>query len=139
VAAAVENSTRVDDHAWRMHLSGYHAFGLDFHAALGKNHAIKSARDHHTIPFDLALNPRAFAKDDGLFGDDVAFDISIDAKRPLELECALKRYALVDKARPLFTAAAVFCCAGPLPSHDKPPTDTSTLAAFRDKGKRGEI
>jgi len=120
VAAAVEDSTRIDDHAWRVNLSRHHAFGFDLHAALRENHAIEAARDYDAVSLDLSFNLSAFAKDDGLFRNDVAFYVTVDAKRAFYRQRALERYALVDESCP-FLAGAILRTCGPLPCHFKTP------------------
>src|SRR6267378_6511567 len=120
VAAAVEDSTRIDDHARRVNLSRHHAFGFDLHAALRENHAIDAARNYDPVALDLSFDLSTFAKDDGLFRNDVAFHVAVNAKRALYRQRTLERYALVDESCPFF-ASATLCCAGPLPCHFKTP------------------
>src|SRR5229473_1030180 len=103
-----------------MHFASHHAFRFDLHAALGKNDAIKAAGDYHAVSFNLALDLRAFAENDSLLGNNIAFDIAVDAERSGDGQRALKGHTLIDKSGPMF-AGAVFCCSGPLPSHVVPP------------------
>src|SRR5467141_302882 len=120
VAAPVEDSARIDDHARRVNLSSHHAFGLDLHASLRENHAVETAGDHHAIAFNLPFDLCAFAKDHGLFRDDVALYVAVNAERAGDRQRALEGYALVDESCPLFTCATL-CRAGPLPCHVKTP------------------
>src|ERR1700730_8598 len=119
MAAPVKNPARIDYHARRVHFARDHALGLDLHTASGKNHAVKSSGDHHAIAFDLAFHLGALSEDHRLLRDDIALDVSVDAKRAFELQRALKCHTLIDESSPLFFAA-IFRCAGPLPSHDNP-------------------
>jgi hypothetical protein len=89
VATAIKDSTRIDNHAGRMHFSGYYTLGLNLYAALRKNHAVESAGDYDPVSFDLSFDSRALAENDGLLGDDVALDVPIDAEGALELKRAL--------------------------------------------------
>ena len=63
VAAAIKNSARIYDHAWGMDLAGDYAFGLNLHASLGKNDAVKAASDDHVIPFNLSFDLGALSED----------------------------------------------------------------------------
>src|SRR5262249_9794750 len=118
VAAAVENSSRINHHARRVHLPGDHALGLNLDPALRENHAVEAARNHHAVPFDLPFDFCAVAENHGLLGNDVASDVAIDAERALDREGAFEGHALIDESCPLFTGCAVaFAAAGPLPCH----------------------
>src|SRR5467141_4955857 len=114
MAATVKDATRIDDHTRGVNFAGHDALGFDLHTAFRENHAIEAAGDHHAIAFDLSFHLCAFAKDDRLFRDDVAFDVAVDAERSLNCQRALERYALVDEACPFF-ACATLCGAWPLP------------------------
>ena len=116
MAAAVEDSTRIDDHAGRVNFPSHDSLGLDLHAAFCENHAIEAARDYHAVALDLSFNLSAFAKDDGLFRNDVAFHVTVDAKGPFYRQRAFEHYALVDESRPFFAGAILRTC-GPLPCH----------------------
>src|SRR5712692_4636315 len=120
MAAAIEDSARIDDHARSVHLSGHHAFGLDLHAPLGENHAIEAAGDHHAVALDLSFHLCTVAKNHGLFRDDVAFHVAIDAECPGDRQRALEGNTLIDESCPFFTCATL-CSAGPLPCHIKSP------------------
>src|SRR6266436_262946 len=110
MAATVKDATRIDDHTRGVNFAG-----------------------HDALAFDLSFHLRAFAEDDRLFRDDVAFDVAVNAERSSNRQGSFERYALVDESCPFFTCA-ILCGAGPLPCHDKPPLrDCSTLAAHRDK------
>ena len=89
----------------RMHFAGNHTLRFDLDAALGKYHAIKSTGDDHAIAFDLSFDAGAFTKNDGLLGDDVALDVSIDAEGSLQLKRALEGHTLVNETCPLLAAA----------------------------------
>ena len=105
MAAAIEDSARVNDHARGVNLPSNHALGLNLHAPFGKDHAIESAGNHDAVSFNLSLDLGAFPEDYRLLGDDIALDVAVDAKSSLELERALECHALIDEARPLFTRA----------------------------------
>ena len=81
MAAAVEYSARFDHQARRMNFAGDDALGLNLHAAFGENYSVEAAGDNYLIPFDLAFDFGAFAEDERLIAEDIAFDLSFDAKR----------------------------------------------------------
>ena len=81
MAASIKNPARIDHHARRMHFAGDHTFSFNLNPAFGENDAIKSARDHHAVAFDLTLNLRSLAENDGLFRNNVAFHVSVNAER----------------------------------------------------------
>ena len=60
VAAAVENSAGIDDHARGMHFAGNYTLRFDLDTALGKDYAIKSTGDDHAISFNLPFDAGAF-------------------------------------------------------------------------------
>src|SRR5260370_34833493 len=103
-----------------MHFASHHTFRFDLHAALRKNDGVQAAGDSHADSFNLALDLRAFAENDSLLGNNIALDIAVDAEGSGEGQRALEGHTLIDKSGPMF-AGAVFCCAGPLPSHVVPP------------------
>ena len=105
MAAAVENSTGIDDHAGRMDFSGNDTLGLDFYAAFCKDHAVKTAGNHYVISFDLAFDFGAFTKDYGLFGNDVAFNVAVDSERSFDLQRPFHGDALIDEPCPIFACA----------------------------------
>src|SRR5262249_4325990 len=118
MAPPVKNSTRIDDHTWRMNFTGHHAFSFNFNTAFREDHAIEPTRNYDAIAFDLALDLGAFSQYNRLFGDDIALDVPVDAESTLNLNFALKRNALVNKSGPLFRVASAFgSAAGPLPRH----------------------
>src|SRR6266478_8416473 len=98
MAATVKDSARIDDHARGVNFAGHDALGFDLYTAFRENHAIEAAGDHHAIAFDLSFHLRAFAEDDRLLRDDVAFDVAVNAERSCNRERALERYALVDES-----------------------------------------
>ena len=136
MAAAVEYSAGINDHARRVNLSRYHTFYLDLHAAFCENHAVKSARDHHAIAFDLSFDFGAFSKNHRLLGDDVAFHVAINAERAGDRQRAFQRHALIDESCPLFTCA-IFGRAGPLPSHIKSPNQRLFYSNWTQKQVNG--
>jgi hypothetical protein len=140
MTAAVENSAWVDDHTGRVHFTGDDTFGLDFYAALREDHAVKSAGDHHVIPFDLAFDFGAFAENDGLFRNNVALDVAVDAERAFDLQRPFHGDALIDESCPVFTRA-VFCSARPSPRHLNFPPELSshTLAGCDAKSTRQNV
>ena len=119
MASPVEDSAGINDHARRMHFASDHALGFNLDATSGKNHAIKSAGDDDAIAFNLSFDSSPFTQDDGLLGNDVSLDLSIDTEGSFQLKRALERHPSVDETRPLFTAA-ILRSSGPLPSHDNP-------------------
>src|SRR6266404_1956928 len=117
-----------------MDFAGNHALRFNLDATFGENHAIEPPGDHNAVPFNLALDFGAFAKDDCLLRDDVPFYVAVNAKRASDRERSLECHALVDEPCPFFAACALWCCAGPLPRHGNPPRKTPpTLAACADK------
>ncbi len=107
MAATVEDSPGVDDHAGRVNFSGDDALGLDFYAAFCEDHAVKSASDDYVIPFDLAFNFGALTEDHGLFGNNVAFNVAVDTERAFDLQRPFHGDALINESGPIF-ACAVF-------------------------------
>ena len=107
MALTIEDSTRFDDQAWRVDFSRDDAFRLDFYPAFCKDHAVKAAGDHYVIPFDLAFHFSAFAEDYGLFGNDVALNVAVNAERAFDLQRPFHGDALIDETCPVF-ACAVF-------------------------------
>jgi hypothetical protein len=87
-----------------MNFARDNSLGLDFDAASCKDDAIETSRNHNAIPFNLSFDFCILSKDHRLFGDDVPFNVSVDAKRSCERERAFKRNALIDKPGPFFTA-----------------------------------
>jgi hypothetical protein len=105
VAAAIEDSARVNDHTGGVNFASNHALGLNLHAAFGKDHTIESAGNHYAIAFNLSLDLGAFPENYRLLGDDIALDVAVDAESSFELERTLERHALINETRPLFTDA----------------------------------
>src|SRR5215831_7437316 len=97
VAASVENAAGVDYQTRRVNFAGDNAFGLDLHPPLGENHAVVAACDHNSISLDLAFDLGILPEDQGLLRNDITFDVTIDAERSSNLQCAFKRHTLVDK------------------------------------------
>lgn len=126
VAAAVEDSARVNDHAGGMYFARYDTLGLNLDAAFGENYAVEAAGDDDAVSLDLSLDFGTLTKHHGLLRDDVALDVAVDAERPRHLQGAFDCHALIDKAGPLFVASGIRT-AGPLPSHDNPRTKTLLL------------
>ena len=90
-----------------MHFAGDHTLGFNLNSALGKNNAVKTARDDHAVAFDLALNFGSLAENDGLLRDNVALYVPVNTKRAFELERTFQCHALVDEACLLFTVTPV--------------------------------
>ena len=101
MAAAVENSAWFDNQARRMDFAGDDALGLNFHAAFGENYSIEAAGDNYLIAFDLTFDFCAFAKNESLVAEDVAFYLSFDAKRAGKFQRAFKANGPIQKAGPL--------------------------------------
>jgi len=72
---------RIDDHAGRVYFARYDPLGLNLHATSGEDDAIKPTRDDHAIAFKSVLRLSRLTQDHCLFGDDVALDVSVNAKR----------------------------------------------------------
>jgi len=85
MAAAIEDSAGIDHHTGGMHFSSYDTLGFDLHTALCKDYAVKAPGNDNAIAFDLPFDLSALAQDHGLFGYDIALDVSIDAEGSLEL------------------------------------------------------
>ena len=83
-----------------MDFAGDHTLGLNFNASLGKNHSVEAAGDNYLIAFDLAFDFGAFAEHEGLIAEDVAFDLSFDAKRTGKFQRAFKAYGPIEEAGP---------------------------------------
>ena len=99
-----------------MYFARYDPLGLNLHATSGEDDAIKPTRDDHAIAFNLSFDFRVLTQDHCLFGDDVALDVSVNAKRSGECQRAFERHALINETGPLFTAT-ILRRAWPLPSH----------------------
>ena len=76
------------------------ALGLNFNAAFGENHSVEAAGDNHLIALDLTFDLGAFAEDESLIAEDVAFDLCFDAKCAGKLQSALKADSPIQKAGP---------------------------------------
>jgi hypothetical protein len=135
MAAAIKNAAWIDYHTRRMHFAGDYAPCLDLDSALGKNNAVKSTRNYYTISFDLALDLGPLAQHHSLLRNNVALDVAVDTKCSFDLKGTLQGNALIDKTRPLFTIT-IRRRAWPLPRHDNPQSNLSTLSACADKSTR---
>jgi len=137
VAATIKNSAGVDDHAGRVDFTRNDAFGLDFYATFCEDDAVKTAGNNYVIAFDLAFYLGAFAENDGLLRNNVAFNVAIDAERAFDLQRPFHGDALINKSCPVF-ACAVFRSARPSPRHLKFPPELSshTVAACGAKSTR---
>ncbi len=110
MAAAIENPSWVDHHAGRMNFARDDAFGLNFHAAFGEDHAVKAAGNDHLVSFNLSFDFGAFAENYRLFRNDVAFDVAVDAECAFDLQRPFHGDALIDEACPLFTRTVLCMC-----------------------------
>src|SRR5208282_2103919 len=99
-----------------MNFARYDSLWLNLHAASGKNNAIKPASNHDAISLNLSFDFCVFAEDHSLLRDNVAFDVSVNAKRSGQRQRAFERDALIYKTRPLLTAT-ILRRPGPLPCH----------------------
>src|SRR5260370_209104 len=88
-----------------MHFSSDDALWLNLDAPFCENDPVEPPGDDHAIALDLAFNLCAFTEHDGLLGNDVAFDVSVNAERPCDLQRALEGDTLIDEAHPLFPAS----------------------------------
>ena len=75
-----------------------HAFGLNFHPALGEDDAVEFPGNHHVIAFDLPFHARPFAQDQAVAGNHVSLHLRVDAKYAGSFQRALKPHALVEEA-----------------------------------------
>ena len=100
MAAAVEDAAGLDNQTWRMDFTADDALGLNFHAPLGENYSVKSARDDYLIAFDLAFDFGALAENERLVAEDVAFYLGFDAQRSRKLERAFKADSPIEKSGP---------------------------------------
>src|SRR5215471_1953161 len=103
VATPVENPAGINHHAGRVYFSSDDTFRLNLDAALGENHTIEAAGNHHAIPFDLPFDFSAVAENDGLLRNDVALHVAVNAERAADGERPFEGHALINKACPLFT------------------------------------
>src|SRR5580704_3800317 len=103
-----------------MNFPGNHSLSLDLYAAFCETHAIKSARDYHTVSFDLALDLCVLTKDHGLLGNNISFDVPVDSERSGQRQRPFQRHSLIDESCPLF-APAVARTTRPLPRHKNSP------------------
>src|ERR1700682_2282286 len=97
MAAPIENPARLNHQARRVDLPRHDSLGLNFHSALGKNHAVKFAGDHHVIPLDLALHPGALTQGQAVGRKKIALHLSVNAKYPGRFEHPFKTHSLVEE------------------------------------------
>jgi len=83
-----------------MHFAGHDALGLNFYAALGENYSIEAAGYNYLIAFDLAFDFGAFAKDESLIAEDIAFDLSFDAQCARKFQGSFKAHGPIEEAGP---------------------------------------
>src|SRR5579859_135030 len=126
VAASIKNAAWIDHQARRMDFAGNHSLCLNLDPAFREDHSIKAAGDYHAVAFDLSLDLGAFSQNDRLFRNYISFDVSVDSKRPGQLERAFEGDALIDEPCPFFTRA-ILRGSGPLPCHDFSPVATLLL------------
>jgi len=107
VASPIKNAARVNHQARRMNFSRHNALSLNLDAAFSENHAVVAACNYNAVAFNLTFDLGILAKDQSLFGNDVSFHVSINAKRARHGQRAFHRDALVDKTSPLFAASAL--------------------------------
>jgi len=105
MAAAVENSAWIDDHAGECTSPVTTPLASISTRPLAKitpsNRPAITTRFPSICPFDS----RAFAENDCLLGNNVPSNVSVDAKSAFELKRALHGNTLVNKTRPLFGVA----------------------------------
>ena len=100
MATAVEDSARFDDQARRVDFAGDDAFGFNFHAPFGENHSVKPSGDDYLIPFDLAFDFGAFAENESLIAENVAFDLRLKPERARKFQRAFKAHGSVKESGP---------------------------------------
>jgi len=100
MAAPIEDSTRINHHAWRVNFPSDYALWLDLHSSAGKDHAIKMPGDHHAVAFNLSFDFRVLPEDHRLLGNDVSLYVSVDAKGTCQRQRSLERNALIDETSP---------------------------------------
>jgi hypothetical protein len=137
VASAIEDASRINDHARGMDLAGDNPFSFDLDATFGEDYTVEAAGDHDTIPLNLSFDLGTFAENNRLLRDDVSFDVAVDAERARDRKRPLESHALVDETCPDLAASALGRRAGPLPRHGNPPGMTpTTLAAPAGKSTK---
>ena len=104
MALAVKDAARLDHQAGRVNLAGHHALGHNLDPTLGENHAIEMAGNCDVISLDLTFYARAFAQNQAVVREDVAFYGSVQAERSGQLERAFQVNTLIEKARPVARA-----------------------------------
>lgn len=120
MASTIKNSAGIDHHAGRVNLACDNALRLNLHPAFCEDHSVKAPRDDHTVSFNLTLDFGILSENHGLLGDDVSFNMPVDAERSCERQRAFERYTLVDETSP-FLADTIPRRAGPLPCHRTTP------------------
>ena len=98
MALAVKDAAGFDYQAGGMDFARYHALGLNFHATLGEDHAIKLPGDHHVISLNLALHPGPFSEDQAVGRNHISLHVSVDPKNAGGFERAFKPNTLVEKS-----------------------------------------
>src|SRR3981081_2604814 len=97
MAASIENSSRLNDQTGRVDLPGHDSLSLNFHPALGKNHAVKFPRDDHVISFDLAFDPRSLSQCQTVGRQQISLHLRVNAKHPRRLEHPFKAHSFIEE------------------------------------------
>src|SRR6266853_2255631 len=120
MAASIENSSRLNYQTRRVDLPSHDSLGLNFHSALGKNHAVKFAGDHHVFPFDLAFDPRSLSQCQTVGRQQISLHLSVNAKHPGRLEHPFKAHTFVKEPCKFPALGALVTTFGS-PCHTIPP------------------
>src|SRR5215469_2642520 len=109
-----------------MHFSGHDAFWLNLDTAPRKNHPIEMSGNHDAIALNLSLDFGVFAKDHGLFRNNVSLHVSVNAEGSRQCKRSFERNTPINESRP-FLVQSVLRRTGPLPSHEHPPEQSAPL------------
>src|ERR1700726_3614048 len=126
MAASIENSSRLNDQTRRVDFPGHDSLGLNFHSALGKNHAVKFASDHHVISFDLAFDPRSLSQRQTVGRQQISLHLSVNAKYPGRLKHPFKAHTLIEEPCK-FPALGTFVTTFGSPGHTMPPKRATSV------------
>jgi hypothetical protein len=101
VAAPVKDTAWFNEEAGRVNLAGDYTLSLNLDPTLCKDYPVKSSRNDHLIPFNLALDASLPAQQQPGTGNDVPLDLGVQPERARDLEGALSADALIEEADPL--------------------------------------
>src|ERR1700730_2508334 len=107
MAAPIKNPARLNHQTWRVDLPGDDPLGLNFYSALGKNHPVKFAGDHHVIPLDLALDPCSLPQGQTVRRKKIALHLSVNAKYARRFQHPFEAHSLIEEPCKLATLCAL--------------------------------